>query len=102
MENFDPDEFVTDSSQGFHIFIMSTYTDGEPPESAKWFSKWLQESSNDFRVQKSLLSNMKYAVFGLGELLAYIYIYIEKINILIIFFLKNILYFKFKMIRKQH
>jgi len=67
MENFDPDEFVTDSSQGFHIFIMSTYTDGEPPESAKWFSKWLQESSNDFRVQKSLLSNMKYAVFGLGH-----------------------------------
>lgn len=46
---------------------MSTYTDGKPPADAVWFCKWLEESSNDFRVQKSLLGAVKYAVFGLGN-----------------------------------
>lgn len=41
--------------------------DGKPPESAEWFCKWLEEASNDFRVQKSLLSGLDYAVFGLGN-----------------------------------
>ena len=50
-----------------YIFIVSTYTDGLPPEEAKWFYKWLQDASNDFRVQKSLLLGMKYSVFGLGN-----------------------------------
>ena len=41
--------------------------DGKPPDSAEWFCKWLEEASNDFRVQKSLLSGLDYAVFGLGN-----------------------------------
>lgn len=41
--------------------------DGKPPESAEWFCKWLEEASNDFRVQKSLLSGLNYSVFGLGN-----------------------------------
>ena len=49
------------------VFIISTYADGKPPESAEWFCKWLEEASNDFRVQKSLLSGLDYAVFGLGN-----------------------------------
>lgn len=49
------------------MFIVSTYEDGKPPESAKWFYKWLEEASNDFRVQKSLLRDLNYAVFGLGS-----------------------------------
>ena len=49
------------------MFIISTYADGKPPESAEWFCKWLEEASNDFRVQKSLLSGLDYAVFGLGN-----------------------------------
>lgn len=48
-------------------FIVSTYVDGNPPESAKWFYKWLDEASSDFRVQKSLLKDLNYAVFGLGN-----------------------------------
>lgn len=49
------------------MFIISTYVDGKPPESAEWFCKWLEEASNDFRVQKSLLNGLDYAVFGLGN-----------------------------------
>ena len=49
------------------VFIISTYVDGNPPESALWFYKWLEEASNDFRVQKSLLQDLEYAVFGLGN-----------------------------------
>ena len=49
------------------VFIISTYVDGKPPESAEWFYKWLEEASHDFRVQKSLLQNLDYAVFGLGN-----------------------------------
>ena len=49
------------------VFIISTYVDGNPPESAQWFYKWLEEASNDFRVQKSLLQDLEYAVFGLGN-----------------------------------
>ena len=52
---------------GICIFIVSTYTDGSPTDDAKWFYKWLQDTSNDFRVQKSLLFGMKYSVFGLGN-----------------------------------
>jgi len=49
------------------VFIVSTYTDGEPPESAAWFCKYLREASDDFRVQKSMLNSLKYTVFGLGN-----------------------------------
>lgn len=49
------------------VFIISTYVDGNPPESATWFYKWLEEASNDFRVQKSLLKDLDYVVFGLGN-----------------------------------
>jgi tRNA wybutosine-synthesizing protein 1 len=49
------------------VFVLPTYTDGRPPETAAWFCKWLEEASNDFRVQKELLKGMKFAVFGLGN-----------------------------------
>lgn len=49
------------------LFIISTYTDGQPPESAAWFYNWLEESVNDFRVPRTLLSGVKYSVFGLGN-----------------------------------
>lgn len=54
-------------SQSVTVFVMSTYTDGSPPDSAKWFCQWLQEAVDDFRVHKSLLSDLKFAVFGLGN-----------------------------------
>uniref|UniRef100_F6V9G2 S-adenosyl-L-methionine-dependent tRNA 4-demethylwyosine synthase TYW1 n=1 Tax=Ciona intestinalis TaxID=7719 RepID=F6V9G2_CIOIN len=49
------------------LFLVSTYTDGVPPLTCKWFCQWLHEASNDFRVNKSILAGMKYAVFGLGN-----------------------------------
>lgn len=49
------------------VFFVSTYTDGSPPDSAKWFCQWLSEAVDDFRVQKSLLSGLKFTVFALGN-----------------------------------
>ena len=49
------------------VFVVSTYVDGQPPEGAEWFYKWLEEASCDFRVQKSLLQSVNYTVFGLGN-----------------------------------
>ena len=48
-------------------FLVATYTDGQPPESAAWFCKWLEEAANDFRFGKTYLKGMRYAVFGLGN-----------------------------------
>ena len=49
------------------IFIISTYTNSMPPESALWFYKYITESSEDCRVPKQLLTGLQYAVFGLGN-----------------------------------
>ncbi|XP_071946298.1 S-adenosyl-L-methionine-dependent tRNA 4-demethylwyosine synthase TYW1-like isoform X2 [Antedon mediterranea] len=70
LKNFDPEKHILNEVEGntnVHIFVISTYTDGQPPEDAVWFYKWLEESTNDFRVQKTLLNGVKYAVFGLGN-----------------------------------
>ena len=31
------------------LILISTYTDGTPPESATWFCRWLEETAKDFR-----------------------------------------------------
>ena len=49
------------------IFIVSTYTGGTPPTSAEWACQWLKDTVDDCRVQKSLLSNVYYGVFGVGN-----------------------------------
>ncbi|XP_046390590.1 S-adenosyl-L-methionine-dependent tRNA 4-demethylwyosine synthase TYW1-like [Ischnura elegans] len=69
LAKYDPEDNLSDEANdtSLCIFVVSTYTDGSPPESASWFFKWLEEASNDFRVQKTLLKGMKYAVFGLGN-----------------------------------
>ena len=50
-----------------NVFFLSTYSEGAPPDSAKWFCQWLAEAVDDFRVPKSLLSKLNYAVFALGN-----------------------------------
>uniref|UniRef100_H2YWM3 S-adenosyl-L-methionine-dependent tRNA 4-demethylwyosine synthase TYW1 n=1 Tax=Ciona savignyi TaxID=51511 RepID=H2YWM3_CIOSA len=71
LKNFDPeDNFLywnESKMNGPVLFLISTYTDGTPPPSCEWFCRWLQDASNDFRVNKSLLSNMRFAIFGLGN-----------------------------------
>ncbi|MEE6469790.1 hypothetical protein FKM82_008767 [Ascaphus truei] len=55
------------TSSNICVFLVATYTDGQPPESAEWFCKWLDEASNDFRFGKTFLKGLRYAVFGLGN-----------------------------------
>ncbi|XP_039292528.1 S-adenosyl-L-methionine-dependent tRNA 4-demethylwyosine synthase TYW1 [Nilaparvata lugens] len=49
------------------VFVLPTHFGGKPPKSAEIFFNWLHESSNDFRVEKTLLKGLKFAVFGLGN-----------------------------------
>lgn len=55
------------SATGPFVFLISTYSGGSPPDSARWFCRWLQEAVDDCRIQKSLLLNVRYSVFGLGN-----------------------------------
>ncbi|XP_064425076.1 S-adenosyl-L-methionine-dependent tRNA 4-demethylwyosine synthase TYW1 [Latimeria chalumnae] len=69
MKDYDPDDCLVDetTSKNICVFLVATYTDGQPTESAKWFCKWLEEASNDFRFGKTYLKGIRYAVFGLGN-----------------------------------
>jgi flavodoxin len=51
---------------GVLIFISSTWSGGTIPESSIPFMNWLKDTSYDFRVSKDYLSNVQFAVFGLG------------------------------------
>ena len=59
--------FIQNNRQRLCVFIVSTYTDGQPPSGVSWFCQWLEDTAADFRVQKSMLSGMRYAIFGLGN-----------------------------------
>ncbi|NXG40820.1 TYW1 synthase, partial [Psilopogon haemacephalus] len=69
MGDCDPDDCLSEetSSRNICVFLVATYTDGQPPEAAAWFCKWLEEAANDFRYGKSYLKGLRYAVFGLGN-----------------------------------
>ena len=54
-------------SNSLSVFIVSTYTDGRPPEGGAWFCDWIVDAADDFRVQKTILQGLRYAVFGLGD-----------------------------------
>ncbi|XP_068945250.1 S-adenosyl-L-methionine-dependent tRNA 4-demethylwyosine synthase TYW1-like [Petaurus breviceps papuanus] len=69
LKEYDPDDHLGEevTSKNICVFLVATYADGQPPDSAEWFCKWLQEASNDFRFGKTYLKGMRYAVFGLGN-----------------------------------
>ncbi|XP_042544080.1 S-adenosyl-L-methionine-dependent tRNA 4-demethylwyosine synthase TYW1-like [Dipodomys spectabilis] len=69
LKDYDPDDRLAGeaTSKGVCVFLLATYTDGRPTESAQWFCKWLQEAAHDFRYGKTYLEGMRYAVFGLGN-----------------------------------
>ncbi|KFO90690.1 tRNA wybutosine-synthesizing protein 1, partial [Buceros rhinoceros silvestris] len=69
MGDYDPDDRLLEetTSKNVCVFLVATYTDGQPTESAAWFCKWLEEAANDFRFGKSFLKGLRYAVFGLGN-----------------------------------
>lgn len=49
------------------MFIVSTYTEGQPPEGTQWFYTWLEDLAEDFRVTKATLAGLHFAVLGLGN-----------------------------------
>ncbi|NWT75713.1 TYW1 synthase, partial [Prunella himalayana] len=69
MGDYDPEDGLVEEtrSRNICVFLVATYTEGQPPESAAWFCKWLEEAASDFRVEKSFLQGLRYAVFGLGN-----------------------------------
>ncbi|NXS44004.1 TYW1 synthase, partial [Balaeniceps rex] len=69
MGDYDPDDCLAEetTSKNVCVFLVATYTDGQPTESAAWFCKWLEEAVNDFRFGKMYLKGLRYAVFGLGN-----------------------------------
>ncbi|XP_012663331.1 S-adenosyl-L-methionine-dependent tRNA 4-demethylwyosine synthase [Otolemur garnettii] len=69
LREYDPDDHLVEevTSKNVCVFLVATYTDGKPTESAEWFCKWLEEASSDFRFGKTYLKGMRYAVFGLGN-----------------------------------
>lgn len=68
LKEFDPDLFLSNNQPKQPIFVLiSTYTDGQPPENASWFCQWLQDHCFDHRVQNNSLANIRFSVFGLGH-----------------------------------
>lgn len=69
LKEYDPDDSLIGeiASKNVCAFLVATYTDGRPTESAEWFCKWLEEAANDFRFGKTYLKGLRYAVFGLGD-----------------------------------
>ena len=60
-------EYISLFFRSVLVLIIPTYTEGTPPDTAKWFYNWLEESSTDFRVGAHFLKGLKFAVFGLGN-----------------------------------
>ncbi|KAB0404303.1 hypothetical protein E2I00_004634, partial [Balaenoptera physalus] len=69
LKECDPDDHLVEevTSKNVCAFLVATYTDGRPTESAEWFYRWLEEAANDFRFGKTYLKGVRYAVFGLGN-----------------------------------
>ncbi|KAG7941694.1 hypothetical protein I3843_16G057500 [Carya illinoinensis] len=63
-KDYEPEDLPKES---LVLIIASTWEDGKPPPNAKFFSSWLSESAEDFRVGSLLLSRCKFAVFGVGS-----------------------------------
>ncbi len=41
--------------------------DGKPPDSTVWFFDWLNDVVDDFRVHKTALARIRFAIFGVGD-----------------------------------
>lgn len=65
--DFDPDDNVATNEKVIVIFVVSSYQDGTTSEDGRWLFKWMEETASDFRVNKTLLSNLHYTVYGVGD-----------------------------------
>jgi len=64
ISDYDVDQLA---NQGWIVFLVSTYTDGKPTDSAKLFCEWLNDTAFDHRVPKDFFSDVKYGIFGCGN-----------------------------------
>lgn len=64
LADYDPDELTYEN---LLLFVISTYTDGKPPEACIPFYEWLQDHSLDFRVHRTAYQDIKFGVFGIGS-----------------------------------
>lgn len=49
------------------LVVISTYTEGSPPEPARWFCRSLGEAAHDFRFGADYLKGLTFAAFGCGN-----------------------------------
>ena len=61
---FDTDRLVEHSRV---VFIVATYAGGSAVPGTEYFFSELTEMSRDFRVEKTLLAGISYAIFGCGN-----------------------------------
>ena len=61
LEDYDPEDL---QNEELVIFLVATYGEGEPTDNAQEFYNWLSEDSD--RTEDEL-SNLQFAVFGLGN-----------------------------------
>lgn len=59
--------FFKIKSQTILVIFISTYVDGQPPDNAHWFYKYITEMSCDFRFEKDACKGLRYAICGLGN-----------------------------------
>ncbi|KAJ0397552.1 hypothetical protein ATCC90586_007730 [Pythium insidiosum] len=64
LKDYDQDNLEQES---IVIVILSTWTNGVPPQDARVFCSWLNDMALDFRVSKTWLEKVPHAVFGLGN-----------------------------------
>lgn len=60
MIDYDPEDLC---NEPFVVFVLATYGEGEPTDNARDFYEWMQDSTHD----DTMLSSVKFAVFGLGN-----------------------------------
>ncbi|CUG02006.1 Hypothetical protein, putative [Bodo saltans] len=63
----DVDVDTMSASTDVFVFIVSTYTGGQPPPAASNFATLLADMSNDFRVSRDHFAKTRFAIFGLGD-----------------------------------
>eukprot|EP01116_Phalansterium_solitarium_P022283 TRINITY_DN72_c0_g1_i1.p1 TRINITY_DN72_c0_g1~~TRINITY_DN72_c0_g1_i1.p1 ORF type:complete len:748 (+),score=116.68 TRINITY_DN72_c0_g1_i1:114-2357(+) len=64
LSTYDTDELQFEDTL---LFVVSTYTDGKPPESVEPFFNELSDLALDIRIDRGLLANVRFAVFGIGH-----------------------------------
>ncbi|CAM8922042.1 unnamed protein product [Rhodiola kirilowii] len=64
LKDYEPEDLCKET---LVLIVASTWEDGKPPPSARFFANWLAESADDFRVGSLLLSKCRFSVFGVGS-----------------------------------